>query len=292
MRRRLIWLAVLLPAIYYLLLFGSKGIPGLGEEGLNIGFFASRDIRGLGEHGLNIEASRLYVSNGIVILIALAVGLGVISLFTVHATNIYKRRKEWPFSIIVFLSFAVTMAMVLWQYQLDAEGRRIKQETSAAWERLAQAQALESYAERDAALAALSERDWTAIRRFQAHRDQYRFQPWTFYVDYIYTPLGATVMALLGFYITYAAYRALRIRSLEATVMMLSAAVVILGSDAFGGWLTGGTLAEWADFDNRVLNSGMQRGLLIGIGVATVAASLRIMLGLERGVLDVRQSES
>ncbi len=98
-------------------------------------------------------------------------------------------------------------------------------------------------------------------------------------------------MALLGFYITYAAYRAFRVRSLEATVMMLSAAVVIIGSDSFGGWLTGGRLTAWADFDNRVLNSGMQRGLLIGIGVAVIAGSLRMMLGLERGILDVGQSE-
>ena len=98
-------------------------------------------------------------------------------------------------------------------------------------------------------------------------------------------------MALLGFYITYAAYRAFRIRSMEATVMLLSAAVVILGSDAFGTWLTGGRLTSWADFDNRVLNSGMQRGLLLGISVATVAACIRMMLGLERGILDAGRSE-
>jgi hypothetical protein len=35
----------------------------------------------------------------------------------------------------------------------------------------------------------------------------------------------------------------------------------------------------------------MQRGLLIGIGVAVIAGSLRMMLGLERGILDVGQSE-
>jgi hypothetical protein len=35
----------------------------------------------------------------------------------------------------------------------------------------------------------------------------------------------------------------------------------------------------------------MQRGLALGIGVAVIAASLRIMLGLERGILESGQSE-
>lgn len=98
-------------------------------------------------------------------------------------------------------------------------------------------------------------------------------------------------MALLGFYITFAAYRAFRIRTLEATVMMLSAAVVILGSDPLGGAVSQGVLTDWADFDNRVINSGMQRGLKLGIAVAAIAVSLRILLGLERGIVDVRQGK-
>ena len=273
MRRRLTCLAILLPAVYFLLMFFAEGIPALGKG------------------GLNLEATQPYVSRGIVVLIALAVGLGLINLFAQHAGNVLRRRKEWAYSVVVFASFFAVAAALLWQYRTDSEHRQFTDDAAVALRRVEQLQAMTPGLTRDQAIAALAAQDRAALGRLQAYADSYRFEPGKFYVTYLRRPLEATVMALLGFYITYAAYRAFRIRSLEATVMMLSAAVVILGSDSFGGWVTGGRLTVAADFDNRILNSGMQRGLLLGIGVATIAACLRMMLGLERGILESGQSE-
>lgn len=273
MRRKLTWLAIILPAAYFLLVFLAEGIPALGARSLNIG------------------VSESYVSRGIVVLIALAVGLGLINLFAQHAGNVLRRRKDWEYSAVVFISFFAVAAGLCWQYRVDATHRKVSDEAAVALHRVEQLQKVNPALTRAQAVAALAPQDRAALGHLQAFEDGYRFEPGKFYVDYLRRPLEATVMALLGFYITYAAYRAFRIRSLEAGVLMLSAAVVIIGSDSFGGWVSGGHLVAWADFDNRILNSGMQRGLLLGIGVATIAACLRMMLGLERGILEPGRGE-
>jgi hypothetical protein len=84
-RRILIWLAILIPAGYYLLVFAAEGVPVLGEGGLNIG------------------KTELYVTRSIIIVVNLAIGLGAINLFSHHARNIVRRRKEWPYSIVVLV---------------------------------------------------------------------------------------------------------------------------------------------------------------------------------------------
>jgi hypothetical protein len=272
-RAKLIWLALLFPAVYYLLVFFSEGVSLLGEG------------------GLRIDETDVYVGRGIIIVLALAIGLGVINLFAHHAKNAVNKRKDWQYSIIVFVSFFVVAAALLWQYRVSAERARVADPALPALQRIDELRKAQPGLTIREAQAALSPEDQAALQRMRAYQERYHFQPRQFCVNYVRRPLEATVMALLGFYITYAAYRAFRLRSLEATVMMLSAAIVILGSDSFGGWLTGGRLTVWADFDNRVLNSGMQRGLLIGIGVAAIAASLRIMLGLEKGIMGSGQGE-
>ncbi len=270
MKRRLIWFAILIPATFYLLLFVAEGFP--------------KFVKSL--HLSQIESG---LSQALPIIGGLALGIGVINVFGVHGANVVKHREGWGLSLVVFASFVIVFVAMFWQYGIDGQRRAVTAAADAAWKKLGDAQKLPTVTERDAALAKLTPAEWTAIQDRRAFEDEYRFEPRIFIISYMQTPLVATVMALLGFYITYAAYRAFRIRSVEATVMMISAAVVILGSDPIGGWLTHGTGALAAEFDNGVLNSGMQRGLQLGIGVAVIAASLRMMLGLERGILEVRQ---
>lgn len=274
MRRRLLWLAIAVPALLYLAFFAGEGLAALGWR------------------TAGLERTQTVVSQAIPILAALALGLGVINLCSVNGANIARRRKGWPYSVIVFVSFGAIGGALAWQFaRIDPEQSALQQATDDAWKRLGEAQRIADVAERNRALAALTADDWAAIRRRQAWEDEYRFDPRRFCYQYINIPLASTVMALLGFYITYAAYRAFRIRSTEATVMMASAAVVILGSDPVGGWVSQGTLTMAADFDNTVLNSGMQRGLWLGIHVATIVVCLRMFLGYERGVIDAAPSE-
>lgn len=115
--------------------------------------------------------------------------------------------------------------------------------------------------------------------------------PLQFFITYINTPLVATVMALLAFYITYAAYRAFRVRSAESIVMMSVAVIVMLGYDPAGNWLTRGlhhTIAHnlqlpvLAQFMMQTINSAVFRALNLGIAIATIAMAWRIWLGLDK----------
>lgn len=109
----------------------------------------------------------------------------------------------------------------------------------------------------------------------------------------LFVPLQATTFSLLAFYIASAAYRAFRIRSAEAALMMVAAFVVMLGQVPVGEWLTSGIAAQspWAFFRierlgawiMQWLNMPAQRGILFGIAVGALAMSLRVWLSLERG---------
>jgi len=111
-------------------------------------------------------------------------------------------------------------------------------------------------------------------------------------------PLGASMFATLGFYITSAAYRAFRIKSREATIMLIAAFIVMLGQVPVGmfmtswireGWSVGALdlsflriekLAYWI---LTVPNAAAVRAIAFGIDVGGVAMSLRIWFSLERG---------
>jgi diacylglycerol kinase len=106
-------------------------------------------------------------------------------------------------------------------------------------------------------------------------------------------PLDATVFSLLAFYIANAAYRAFRVRSVEAMLMMGVAFFVMVGQMPWVAGLTQELRADpvwsWADLSNikewikDIWNSAGQRGILLGVMVGQLAMSLRIWLSLERG---------
>jgi hypothetical protein len=103
----------------------------------------------------------------------------------------------------------------------------------------------------------------------------------------------SAMFALLAFYIVSAAYRAFRIRSLEATLLMISALVVMLGMVDFGLMLTKGIPlnSSWAFLRLDILsgwilswvNMPAQRAVMIGVNVGALAMALRLWLSLERG---------
>ncbi len=117
--------------------------------------------------------------------------------------------------------------------------------------------------------------------------------PYKFFEDFITQPLVATIMGLLGFYITSAAYRAFRIRTAEASVMMLVALLCMLGNVVLLEPLTKRWLVHTV-FDQLHFpylrywlmssgNAAVFRGLNFGISIGVIAMSIRLILGIERG---------
>lgn len=99
-------------------------------------------------------------------------------------------------------------------------------------------------------------------------------------------PMMATMFAMLAFYIASAAYRAFRARSAEATLLLLTAVLVMLWRIPMGEAflrLFSDSLPEWINlYVMNGFNLAVQRGIIIGAALGAAAMSLRIMLGIER----------
>lgn len=110
---------------------------------------------------------------------------------------------------------------------------------------------------------------------------------WTWTYNQLIAPMNATVYSTLVFYIGSAAYRSFRIRSLEAGILLVVAAIMMLGRVPLGAMMLGGnqSLSMMADWLLNVPNSAGMRGIQIGACLGGLATALRIMLGIERSYL-------
>ena len=111
--------------------------------------------------------------------------------------------------------------------------------------------------------------------------------PYMWIFENIQMPMAATMFALLAFYIASAAYKAFRARSAEATVLLITAIIVMLGQVPIGVQMMGGSeiminITQWV---LDVPNLAAKRGIALGVGLGSVAVSLRILLGIERTYL-------
>lgn len=95
-------------------------------------------------------------------------------------------------------------------------------------------------------------------------------------------PMQATMFSILAFYIVSAAYRAFRARTKEATILLITAIIVMLGRVPIGEFMFGSWLPNFTEWILMNPSMAAQRGILLGVGLASVATSLRIIFGIER----------
>jgi hypothetical protein len=100
----------------------------------------------------------------------------------------------------------------------------------------------------------------------------------------IYSPLAATMFALLAFYIASAAFRAFRIRTAEAALLAVAAILVMLGRVPIGEKIWDG-LPLVTDWIMNVPQLAAKRAILIGAALGAISTGLKILLGVERSYL-------
>jgi hypothetical protein len=144
------------------------------------------------------------------------------------------------------------------------------------------------------------ERNWQAAvgqLYFASHEIKY---PWSgefnqqgskfwWLFEYIFQPIQSMMFALLAFYVASSAFRAFRAKNLEATLLLGTAFIILLGRTYAGSLAT-----AWLPKDSplrlenlsvdimRVFNSAGNRAIMIGIALGIASTSLKILLGIDR----------
>jgi hypothetical protein len=111
-----------------------------------------------------------------------------------------------------------------------------------------------------------------------------------FLYNQVYSPMQGTMFALLAFFIASAAFRAFRVRTLEAGLLAAAALIVMLGRVPVGNQMTAwlpeplrlGSVQDWI---MNVPQNAAKRAILMGAALGVMATGLRVILGIERSYL-------
>ena len=196
------------------------------------------------------------------VLAAIAFVLGGANLLKVHLKTVSDRTRGWGYSVIVLVSFLVTLTAGIGKIG----GHPAPMFPEFPWSG--------PYREAGSAF-------W-------------------FSYEYMFRPLTSTVFALLAFYVASAAFRAFRAKNTEAILLLATAFVILLGRTFAGvlltSWidpgvwsgfeyLTGARIENLTVYVMSVFNTAGNRAIMIGIALGIVATSLRVLLGLDRSYL-------
>ncbi|RYG48664.1 hypothetical protein EON79_03795 [bacterium] len=194
------------------------------------------------------------------ILTSFLIGLGIYSLLRVHIKRLVGFKTDWFFSFTLLMSM---LAMIIFGYadwiQRQNPETGPKLELQANW-------GLTQYI-RDLLFEGLLQQ------------------------------MDAAMFSVIAFYILSAAYRAFRIRSIEATILLATALVVmisLMGAISQGydnliraqagpdGFLLNFQLATIAAWLKDTFQTSSIRGIQFGVGIGALAMGLRLWLSLER----------
>ena len=109
----------------------------------------------------------------------------------------------------------------------------------------------------------------------------------------VYTPLAATMYSLLAFFIASAAFRAFKAKTVEATLLLVTACIVMLFRMPVGELLWNQLGLNHVMSVNTLIDrwimgtftTAAQRAILLGATVGLISISLKLMLGIERSYL-------
>ena len=96
-----------------------------------------------------------------------------------------------------------------------------------------------------------------------------------------YSAMSSTMFSLLAFFIASAAFRAFRVRTVEALLLAIAAFILMLGRVPIGNVIHP-LLPQAADWLMEIPQNAAKRGILMGAALGVMATGFRIILGIER----------
>jgi len=191
------------------------------------------------------------------IIAAFLIGLGLFSLLRIHLRKLAKMQKDWGYSAVLLVSMVTILIFGYWDW-ITRQGPQ------------------------GAAMA--------------ASKDAWKFPQFGYDLlfDGLLQQMEAAMFSVVAFYILSAAYRAFRARSAEATILLVTALIVLVSllgvvtyqwDDQFitaHKYSDNFKILEIASWINTNLQTPAIRGIDFGVGVGLLAMGLRIWLSLEK----------
>ena len=198
---------------------------------LIVGFFGSFTLFGwfinneTVEAFINDDATQWYD-----IIASFAIFLGALNLLKLQFLKVLKRQSGWQYSVVAIVSFFAVFIIGFFMrgaFIVDIPATDV-QETY-----FTQKSAEEAVVQlKDSGVdATITPAPWGA--HIQTEGGLFK---WMF--DNVFTPLSATMFALLAFYVASASYRAFRARNFEATLLLLAGIIIMIGRVPAGGLIS------------------------------------------------------
>ena len=193
-------------------------------------------------------------------LTALLLGLGVFSVLRLHTNKLMKKQKDWAFSLVLLLSMFTMIAVAYTDYYQNQNNPKL-----------------------------VDQANWGF---FQYAKD--------FLFDGMLQAMDAAMFSSIAFFILFAAYRAFRIRSVESTVLLGTALIVMLSLMGLAEYylskgvidrITGGNPGHFmnnfalAEISRWIETNVQGPGIMAlgwGIGIGALSMGLRLWLSLEK----------
>ena len=155
------------------------------------------------------------------IIASFAIFLGALNLLKLQFLKAVKRQSGWQYSVVAIASFFFAFTIGFFMKGAFFVGEEVYFTQGAA----------------EQAILASGSTETVKAVEWGAHiSTEGGLFKWMF--DNIFTPLSATMFALLAFYVASASYRAFRARNFEATLLLLAGIIIMLGRVPVGSLIT------------------------------------------------------
>lgn len=189
------------------------------------------------------------------ILAAFAFIIGGANIFKTNLKKISDREAGWGYAAILLLSFTATLVVGLLKVGVPATEKS-------------------------------PDYPWSGAYNAEGSAFWWMFQ-------YIYVPLAATMFATLAFYVSSAAFRAFRAKNIEASLLLVTALLVLMAQTSSGPELTDFLPPGLSPFklENvketliNLFNTLGTRAIMIGIALGVISTSLKVLLGIDQSYL-------